>query len=181
MISRALRSARSNATGCCRGNVAPGDIVLGLAFVGYAFQWLFAGPQDRRAKPGSRWYDPAPFAPRTTLAEALLTPTRIYVQPILPGLKATRDDQGFGAYHRRRLSRQPAARSAEGLGIALDLAAIRCRRSFAGSPIRPSRRNRNAAHFQLRHRHGFDRRAPAPRRSKPSCARPAKSRSALAK
>jgi phosphoribosylformylglycinamidine cyclo-ligase len=30
----------------------------------------------------------APFAPDTTLAEALLTPTRIYVKPLLTALKA---------------------------------------------------------------------------------------------
>jgi phosphoribosylformylglycinamidine cyclo-ligase len=29
------------------------------------------------------WHDPAPFAPGQTLAEALLTPTRIYVTPLL--------------------------------------------------------------------------------------------------
>ena len=31
-------------------------------------------------KTGLRWNDPAPFAPRETLGQALLTPTRIYVR-----------------------------------------------------------------------------------------------------
>lgn len=34
------------------------------------------------------WYLDAPFAPGQTLAEALLTPTRIYVKPLLAALKA---------------------------------------------------------------------------------------------
>ena len=34
------------------------------------------------------WNAPAPFAPHQTLAEALLTPTRIYVRPVLEALKS---------------------------------------------------------------------------------------------
>ncbi|MEQ1901267.1 MAG: phosphoribosylformylglycinamidine cyclo-ligase [Devosia sp.] len=37
---------------------------------------------------GIDWYLPAPFDPGRTLAGALLTPTRIYVKPILSALKA---------------------------------------------------------------------------------------------
>ncbi|MCD7061145.1 phosphoribosylformylglycinamidine cyclo-ligase [Pelagibacterium xiamenense] len=37
---------------------------------------------------GISWSDPAPFAPERSLGEALLTPTRIYVKPILAALKA---------------------------------------------------------------------------------------------
>jgi phosphoribosylformylglycinamidine cyclo-ligase len=37
---------------------------------------------------GIDWYLPAPFAPGKTLSDALLTPTRIYVKPLLSALKA---------------------------------------------------------------------------------------------
>jgi phosphoribosylformylglycinamidine cyclo-ligase len=37
---------------------------------------------------GIDWYLPAPFAPEKPLSGALLTPTRIYVKPILSALKA---------------------------------------------------------------------------------------------
>ena len=37
---------------------------------------------------GLDWYADAPFEPGTTLAEALLTPTRIYVKPLLAALRA---------------------------------------------------------------------------------------------
>ena len=36
------------------------------------------------------WDAPAPFAPATSLAEALLVPTRIYVKPVLAAIRATR-------------------------------------------------------------------------------------------
>ena len=37
---------------------------------------------------GLAWSDPAPFAPETSLGEALLTPTKIYVKPILDALRS---------------------------------------------------------------------------------------------
>jgi phosphoribosylaminoimidazole synthetase len=37
---------------------------------------------------GLGWDSPAPFAPGSTVAEALMTPTRIYIKSILPLLKA---------------------------------------------------------------------------------------------
>ena len=37
---------------------------------------------------GIDWFMEAPFAPGTSLSEALLTPTRIYVKPLLAALKA---------------------------------------------------------------------------------------------
>jgi phosphoribosylformylglycinamidine cyclo-ligase len=37
---------------------------------------------------GLDWHDSAPFSPEITLAEALLTPTRIYVTPVLAALRA---------------------------------------------------------------------------------------------
>jgi phosphoribosylformylglycinamidine cyclo-ligase len=70
-------------------DVAPGDVILGLAS---------SGPHSngysliRRAvaASGLHYRDEAPFAPGQSLGDALLTPTRIYVKPLLAAFAATR-------------------------------------------------------------------------------------------
>jgi phosphoribosylformylglycinamidine cyclo-ligase len=67
-------------TGC---DVAVGDVVLGLAASGvhsngYSLVRRIVG------RAGLDYHGPAPFAPDRSLAEALLTPTRIYVRSLLP-------------------------------------------------------------------------------------------------
>jgi len=70
-----------------RGGLSAGDVVIGLPS---------SGPHSngyslvRRivARSGLGWDAPAPFAPGQNLAEALLTPTRLYVKPLLAALKA---------------------------------------------------------------------------------------------
>ncbi|MEC9369669.1 MAG: phosphoribosylformylglycinamidine cyclo-ligase [Pseudomonadota bacterium] len=70
-----------------RGDVAAGDVLLGLAS---------SGPHSngysliRRIaqQSGIGWGDDAPFMPGTALGKALLAPTRIYVKPLLAAMKA---------------------------------------------------------------------------------------------
>ncbi|MDE2517728.1 MAG: phosphoribosylformylglycinamidine cyclo-ligase [Rhodospirillales bacterium] len=62
--------------------VAAGDAVLGLAGRGVHSNGFSLVRKVAEAA-GLGWDDPAPFAPGQTLGRALLTPTRIYVRPLL--------------------------------------------------------------------------------------------------
>jgi phosphoribosylformylglycinamidine cyclo-ligase len=80
-----------------RGDIAPGDALIGLASSGvHSNGYSLVRRLVTEARLG--WQDRAPFAAAasasdsegaTTLAEALLTPTRIYVKPLLAALAAT--------------------------------------------------------------------------------------------
>ncbi|UJQ95203.1 phosphoribosylformylglycinamidine cyclo-ligase [Mariluticola halotolerans] len=69
-----------------RGEMAAGDVLVAIAS---------SGPHSNGYSlirkivevSGVAWDAPAPFAPQQTLAQALLTPTRIYVKPLLAALK----------------------------------------------------------------------------------------------
>ncbi|MBX6376811.1 MAG: phosphoribosylformylglycinamidine cyclo-ligase, partial [Acetobacteraceae bacterium] len=65
-----------------RRDLAPGDVVLGLASSGVHSNG-FSLVRRVLARAGLAPGAPAPFAEGTTLAEALLTPTRIYVRALL--------------------------------------------------------------------------------------------------
>jgi len=65
-----------------RRDLAPGDVVLGIASSGVHSNG-FSLVRRVLARAGLAPGAPAPFAEGTTLAEALLTPTRIYVRALL--------------------------------------------------------------------------------------------------
>ena len=67
--------------------VAAGDVVLALASTGFHSNG-FSLVRKVVADSGLALSAPAPFAPATTLGEALLTPTRIYVRSCLEALKS---------------------------------------------------------------------------------------------
>ena len=62
--------------------VAPGDAILGLASSGVHSNG-YSLVRRVAADAGLGWDAPAPFAPGRTLGQALMSPTRIYVKPLL--------------------------------------------------------------------------------------------------
>ncbi|MGI3778752.1 MAG: phosphoribosylformylglycinamidine cyclo-ligase [Janthinobacterium lividum] len=67
--------------------IAPGDTILGLASDGIHSNG-FSLVRRIVERSGLGWHDDAPFAPGTTLARALMTPTRLYVRSVLALHKA---------------------------------------------------------------------------------------------
>jgi phosphoribosylformylglycinamidine cyclo-ligase len=71
-----------------RGDIAEGDRLVGLRSSG-AHSNGFSLVRKIVAISGLDWRAPAPFAPDKSLGEALLTPTRIYVKPVLSTLASS--------------------------------------------------------------------------------------------
>jgi len=70
-----------------RADIAPGDLVIGLASSGVHSNG-FSLVRRIVADAGLRWDAAAPFAPAKSLGEALLTPTRLYVRSCLAAIRA---------------------------------------------------------------------------------------------
>jgi phosphoribosylformylglycinamidine cyclo-ligase len=71
-----------------RGGLKRGDVAIGMPSSGLHSNG-FSLVRRIVERTGLQWNAPAPFAPGETLASALLTPTRLYVKPLLAALKAT--------------------------------------------------------------------------------------------
>ena len=76
-----------------RADVAVGDVLIGLPSSGVHSNG-YSLVRKLVATAGLSWAAPAPFVEQATVAEALLTPTRIYVRAILAALKATGGGRG---------------------------------------------------------------------------------------
>ena len=71
-----------------RGDIKPGNVLLGLPSSGVHSNG-FSLVRRIVEKSGLGWHVPSPFEAGKSLAGALLTPTRLYVKPLLAALKAT--------------------------------------------------------------------------------------------
>ena len=133
---RASPSARRSAKPLLPRGVAPGDVVLGLASDGAAFQRVFPGAAGGRGQRPRLGRAGAVRARRDAAADpgAGADDADADLCAVAAGAASRRAAEGGGAYHRRRLARQPAARAARGLrrgaGAGLDGA----RRCSAGWP-----------------------------------------------
>lgn len=70
-----------------RADIAAGDTLIAIASSGVHSNG-YSLVRKIVELSGLDWSSPAPFAPDQSLGEALLTPTRIYVKPILTALRA---------------------------------------------------------------------------------------------
>ncbi|WP_411035173.1 phosphoribosylformylglycinamidine cyclo-ligase [Shinella sp. BYT-45] len=70
------------------GDIAEGDVILGLASSGVHSNG-YSLVRRIVALSGLAWDAPAPFDGAKSLGEALLTPTRIYVKPLLKAIRET--------------------------------------------------------------------------------------------
>ena len=70
------------------GDIAAGDTILGLTSSGVHSNG-FSLVRKIVSVSKLDWSDAAPFTPGKTLGEALLTPTRIYVKPLLKAIRET--------------------------------------------------------------------------------------------
>jgi phosphoribosylformylglycinamidine cyclo-ligase len=104
-------------------NVAPGDVILGLRSSGLHSNG-FSLVRRIIAETGLKLFDPAPFAPQTTLAKALLTPTRIYVRQILRVLRASDAVKALAHITGGGFPDNLPRVLPKGLGIRIDLGAI---------------------------------------------------------
>jgi phosphoribosylformylglycinamidine cyclo-ligase len=72
-----------------RADIVPGDVVIGLASTGVHANG-FSLVRRIVGTSGLSWDAPAPFSPARSLGDALLTPTRLYVQSCLAAIRRTK-------------------------------------------------------------------------------------------
>jgi phosphoribosylformylglycinamidine cyclo-ligase len=77
-----------------RGDIAEGDLILGLASSGVHSNG-YSLVRKVVEKSGIAWSAPTPFATGKSLGEAILTPTRIYVKSCLAALRETKAVKGL--------------------------------------------------------------------------------------
>lgn len=106
-----------------RADLVAGDVVLGLPSSGVHSNG-YSLVRRIVALSGLSWEAPAPFAPGETLAEALLTPTRIYVKSLLQALKAGSGIKALAHITGGGFPDNIPRVLPDDLGVSLDLSAI---------------------------------------------------------
>jgi phosphoribosylformylglycinamidine cyclo-ligase len=106
-----------------RDDINAGDVVFGLPSSGVHSNG-FSLVRRIVAREGLAWEARAPFDQSRSLAEALLTPTRIYVKPLLMALQHTTHIKALAHITGGGFPENLPRVLPKGLGIALDLSAI---------------------------------------------------------
>jgi phosphoribosylformylglycinamidine cyclo-ligase len=105
-----------------RRDIAAGDVLIGLPSSGVHSNG-YSLVRRLVAEERLAWDAPAPFAASQSLTEALLTPTRIYVRPVLAALRATAGIKGLAHVTGGGLSENLPRILPAGLAAHVDLAA----------------------------------------------------------
>lgn len=112
-----------------RGEVLPAGVEPGQVLIGLASSGVHSNGYSlvRRivTTTGKAWDAPAPFARGKTLAEALLTPTRIYVKPVLHAIRETGGITGLVHITGGGFIDNIPRVLPDGVGVRVDLAAIK--------------------------------------------------------
>ncbi|MCC6888838.1 MAG: phosphoribosylformylglycinamidine cyclo-ligase [Hyphomicrobiales bacterium] len=106
-----------------RRDIAVGDLVLGLASSGIHSNG-YSLARRVVAATGLGWDAPAPFDPSRSLGDAMLTPTRIYVNSCLAALRQTTALKGLAHITGGGFPDNIPRVLPDGLGVALDLACV---------------------------------------------------------
>jgi phosphoribosylformylglycinamidine cyclo-ligase len=106
-----------------RGDVGVGDVILGLPSSGVHSNG-FSLVRRIVDVAGLSWSDAAPFAPHQSLAQALLTPTRIYVKSLLKAIKAATGIKALAHITGGGFPDNIPRVLPDGVGVVLDLPAI---------------------------------------------------------
>jgi phosphoribosylformylglycinamidine cyclo-ligase len=77
-----------------RPDIAEGDVIIGLASSGVHSNG-YSLVRRVVEKSGVAWREPAPFAPKQSLGEAILSPTRIYVKSCLAAIRTSKAVKGL--------------------------------------------------------------------------------------
>jgi phosphoribosylformylglycinamidine cyclo-ligase len=106
-----------------RKDIAAGDILLGLASSGIHSNG-FSLVRKIVADAGLTWKTPAPFDRSTTLGEAVLTPTRIYVKSCLATIRETKAVKALAHITGGGFPDNIPRVLPQGLGVMLDLSRV---------------------------------------------------------
>jgi phosphoribosylaminoimidazole synthetase len=106
-----------------RRDIGDGDVILGLAASGVHSNG-FSLVRRLVADAELSWNDAAPFSPGTTLGDALLTPTRIYVAAILDALRRSGGIKALAHITGGGLTENVPRVLPDGVGAEIDLAAL---------------------------------------------------------
>jgi phosphoribosylformylglycinamidine cyclo-ligase len=106
-----------------RKDIAEGDVILGLASSGVHSNG-YSLVRKVVAKSGLAWTAPAPFAPKQSLGEAIITPTRIYVKSCLAALRETKAVKGLAHITGGGFPDNIPRVLPKGLGARVDLARV---------------------------------------------------------